>query len=178
VEDAVGMAVDGLWGHAAGLVEKVRERQQAALPDEYLRQTFTCAGCNNKFAIDDMEMVHPDNGFGTCRNCFKFLWTAGKEKAATLAKNTARRARAAGQQRAQQAPPKPPRKPPWEVLGVASDASADQIKKAYRKQAMQWHPDRVPPGASSHEREQSRLMFEEITRARDVMMSVRQPPRE
>jgi hypothetical protein len=137
------MAVDGLWGHAAGLVETFRDRQQAALPEEYLRQTFTCAGC---------------------------------------AKNTARRARASGQQRAQQraqqGPPKPPRKPPWEVLGVTSDASSDQIKKAYRKQAMQWHPDRVPPGASSHEREQSRLMFEEITRARDVMMSVRQPPRE
>jgi len=32
----------------------------------------------------------------------------------------------------------------YEVLGVAKDASADQIKSAYRKAALQWHPDRNP----------------------------------
>jgi molecular chaperone DnaJ len=32
----------------------------------------------------------------------------------------------------------------YEVLGVARDASGDQIKSAYRKAAMRWHPDRNP----------------------------------
>jgi molecular chaperone DnaJ len=32
----------------------------------------------------------------------------------------------------------------YQVLGVPRDASADQIKSAYRKAALKWHPDRNP----------------------------------
>lgn len=32
----------------------------------------------------------------------------------------------------------------YEFLGVARDASGDQIKSAYRKAALKWHPDRSP----------------------------------
>ncbi|MCI2958780.1 molecular chaperone DnaJ [Agromyces atrinae] len=55
----------------------------------------------------------------------------------------------------------------YEVLGVARDASTDEIKKAYRRLARQLHPD-VNPGAEASER------FKEVTHAYDVLSDPRQ----
>lgn len=51
----------------------------------------------------------------------------------------------------------------YETLGVARGASADDLKKAYRKLAMQYHPDRNPDDASAEQR------FKEISEAYDVL---------
>lgn len=53
----------------------------------------------------------------------------------------------------------------YEVLGVARDASADEIKKAYRKLALKWHPDRHAEG----EREAAEAEFKRVSEAHEVL---------
>lgn len=52
----------------------------------------------------------------------------------------------------------------YKVLGVNKDASADDIKKAYRKMALKWHPDKNPDKP-----ELSKQKFTEIGEAYDVL---------
>lgn len=51
----------------------------------------------------------------------------------------------------------------YEVLGVAKSASAEEIKKAYRKVAMQHHPDRNPGDKSAEEK------FKEAAEAYEIL---------
>lgn len=51
----------------------------------------------------------------------------------------------------------------YEILGVTKTSSADEIKKAYRKVAMQYHPDRNPGDKSAEDK------FKEAAEAYEVL---------
>jgi DnaJ-class molecular chaperone len=52
----------------------------------------------------------------------------------------------------------------YDILGISKSASADEIKKAYRKQALEWHPDRHKDDKEAAERR-----FKEINEAYQVL---------
>ena len=51
----------------------------------------------------------------------------------------------------------------YEILGVSKTATADEIKKAYRKTAMQFHPDRNPGDKAAEEK------FKEAAEAYEIL---------
>src|SRR5450759_1108463 len=52
----------------------------------------------------------------------------------------------------------------YEILGVARAAADDEIKKAYRKLALQWHPDKNPDNKEAAEEK-----FKEAAEAYSVL---------
>ncbi len=56
----------------------------------------------------------------------------------------------------------------YKILGVSQDASAAEIKKAYRKKAKELHPDRHPGDAAAEER------FKEVGEAYSILSDAEQ----
>jgi len=53
----------------------------------------------------------------------------------------------------------------YEILGINKNASVEEIKQAYRKLALQYHPDRVPP----EKKKEAEEKFKEISEAYAVL---------
>src|SRR3972149_1761648 len=52
----------------------------------------------------------------------------------------------------------------YDILGVSKSATKEEIKKAYRKQALEWHPDR-----HKDEKEAAERRFKEINEAYQIL---------
>ena len=52
----------------------------------------------------------------------------------------------------------------YDILGVSKNASAEEIKKAYRKQALEWHPDR-----HKDDKDVAEKRFKEVNEAYQIL---------
>jgi len=58
---------------------------------------------------------------------------------------------------------------PYQVLGVPRDANADTIKSAFRRMAMQFHPDKQEPTATDAQKRMAKEKFQEAAVAYEIL---------
>ncbi|GKT32739.1 hypothetical protein ADUPG1_006818, partial [Aduncisulcus paluster] len=61
------------------------------------------------------------------------------------------------------------RKDYYKILGVEKGANAAMLKKAFRKKALKYHPDKVPHDASPAEKEEADKCFKDVNEAYNVL---------
>ncbi len=59
----------------------------------------------------------------------------------------------------------------YDILGVAKNATSEEINKAYKKLAIKWHPDRHASESEEKQKEAAEK-FKEITEAHDVLQDM------
>ena len=59
----------------------------------------------------------------------------------------------------------------YDILGVTKSASAEEIKKAYRKKAIQFHPDKNPGDKAAEDK------FKEAAEAYEILSNVEKKQR-
>ncbi|MGQ9752298.1 MAG: DnaJ domain-containing protein [Thermoanaerobaculaceae bacterium] len=55
----------------------------------------------------------------------------------------------------------------YQLLGVRSDATVDEIRNAFKKLARELHPDRFPP----NEKQQAEKRFQQVTQAYNILVN-------
>ena len=172
IDQIVDAAVDTAFDRAEVFVEKVREQQVRSVPEERTRTASICASCQQTYSVENMQMLDPRNQYGICRKCWGFLWESGKLRLRALAQKTIHNA--TGPRPAQ--PPAPKRVPPWEMLGISADATEEDVKKAFRREAALCHPDGIPAGTPTDERDRLKKRYLDLVNAKDAMLKVRREP--
>ncbi|KAI9064112.1 DnaJ-domain-containing protein [Trametes sanguinea] len=57
----------------------------------------------------------------------------------------------------------------YEVLGVKKDATQEEVRKAYRRRALQTHPDRLPQDVSQADKKKAEEQFRLVNNAYEVL---------
>lgn len=57
----------------------------------------------------------------------------------------------------------------YELLGVPSIASAMEIKKAYKKRSLDFHPDRLPPGSTPEQQKEAQHKFQLLGEGLEIL---------
>jgi len=57
----------------------------------------------------------------------------------------------------------------YEELGIRKDALPEQVRRAYKKRALETHPDRLPPGATPDQKTASEDKFRKVNNAYEVL---------
>ena len=60
----------------------------------------------------------------------------------------------------------------YRTLGISETATDEEVRQAYRKMALRYHPDRVETQGEAA-RQEAEKKFREITEARDIIMRAR-----